>query len=143
MPKTYRCNKIKEDGEVCNETDENNFTEGRYTSCKKCRLKVMSDYNKFKKEEKKDKNTNKIDPDNHVRYLIEDTITRVSLINNMTIPKIIHKLEMDITNECVNLSEKINTFENKILELENENIRLKLQLLKFKEHIQNILNEKL
>jgi hypothetical protein len=154
MPKIYRCNKIDETGNICNETNENNFNEGRYTTCKKCRLKFMIDYNKLKKEEKQNQNTTKIDPDNHIRELIEDTISNVSLIKNQTIPNIIRRLEKDITEECLNFEDKIKIFEakfedsikkfeDKISSLENENIALKIQLLNFKECIQKSLNEKL
>jgi hypothetical protein len=154
MTKIYRCNKINEKGSVCNETDENNFRKGRYNTCKKCRLRVMSEYNKSKKEQKQNEDANKTDPDNHIRCLIEDTITRVPLINKKTIPCIIHKLELDITEECLIFDEKLKKFEtnfeekikilvSKISTLEDENITLKLQMLNFKEYIRKTLNEKL
>jgi hypothetical protein len=141
MPKVYRCDKTNEEGDICNETDPQNFTEGRYNTCKKCRSKFMEDYNKQKKDEKQNKKANTVDPDNRIRTLIKDTISDTPIIKNL--PKVIHKLEKDISEECLNFNDKITKFEEKISSLENENIALKLQLVKFKEYIQKILNEKL
>jgi hypothetical protein len=114
----------------------------------------MSEYNKSKKEQKQNEDANKTDPDNHIRCLIEDTIIRVPLINKKTIPCIIHNLELDITEECLNFEEKIKKFEtnfeekikilvSKISTLEDENILLKLQMVNIKEYIRKTLNEKL
>ena len=141
MPKVYRCDKTNEEGNICNDTNEQNFIEGRYNTCKKCRLKIMADYNKKKKNEKQTQKANTIDPDNHIRTLIKDTISDITLIKNL--PDIIHRLEKDISEECLNFNDKITKFEEKISLLENENIALKLQLLNFKEYIQKTLNEKL
>ena len=143
MPKNYRCNKINEKGEICNETDEDNFSEGRYTTCKKCRLRVMAEYNKSKKEEKQRKVTAKPDPNNHTIKLIKDTILLVPLIDKMAVPVKIHDLEVNISNICSDFGKKFQDFETKMSSLEDENIKLKLQLLSFKEYMQKILNEKL
>jgi hypothetical protein len=141
MPKIYRCDKINEEGNICNETDQQNFTEGRYNTCKKCRLKIMTDYNKKKKDEKENKKNNTTDPDKNIRKIIEEIIKDTPTIKNL--PNIIRKLEKDITEECMNFDDKIKKFEERISILENENIALKLQILKFKEYIQKTLNEKL
>lgn len=143
MPKKYRCNKINEKGEICNDTNEDNFSEGRYTTCIKCRLKIMSEYNKAKKEEKQGKTPVKSESDKHTIELIKDTIQLVPLIDKMAVPVKIHDLEVNISNICTDFGKKFQDFETKMSLLEDENIKLKLQLLSFKEYMQKILNEKL
>lgn len=151
MSKTYRCNKINEKGSICNETDENNFSEGRYSTCKKCRLRVMSEYNKAKKEQKQNEDANKIDPDNHIRYLIEDTITRVPLLDNkMSVVDKFNDLDTEMSNvfnSCINemrkLSERIKKIEKENSEMEEEILTLKIQAKNTQKHIKNILNEEI
>jgi hypothetical protein len=98
MTKEYFCSKILSTGITCGERDSSKFISGRYTTCKKCRLQKMSDYNKSKTSKKKDEESEKIDPDCNIRWIIEDTIKRIPLINRQTIPERIESSEEDITN---------------------------------------------
>jgi hypothetical protein len=134
MPKEYCCNKILESGAVCGERDTTKFNVGRYTTCKNCRLKFMSNYNKSKSSGKKDEKNSIIDPEYNVRYLIEDTIKRIPLIERNTIPERIEIIEEEyidsltkqqIKNEQVQLKflvleQKINTLEKYIEKIEKE-----------------------
>ena len=102
MSKRYFCDKLLDSGLICGETDISKFIEGRYTSCKSCRLQMMSQYNKSKNSKKKDNEAKKVDPDCNIRYLIEDTINRVPFLGQQTIPDRIKSSEEDIT-EILNL----------------------------------------
>lgn len=97
MPKDYYCNKLLPNGTVCREREVTKFIEGRYTTCKACRLRSMSDYNKSKTSKKKDIEATKADPDCNIRYLIEDTIKRVPFIQRQTILERIESSEEDVT----------------------------------------------
>jgi hypothetical protein len=98
MPKVYYCNKLLENGATCGERDVSKFIEGRYTTCKSCRLRAMSIYNKSKTSKKKDEESSKTDPDCNIRWLIEDTIKRVPFMGKQTIPERIESSEEDITS---------------------------------------------
>lgn len=115
MPKSYFCDKLSESGAICGETDISKFIEGRYTTCKSCRLQMMSQYNKTKTSKKKDKEAKKVDPDCNIRYLIEDTIKRVPFIGFQTIPDRIESSEEDLTG-VLNLFQEHIEKNNIILE---------------------------
>jgi hypothetical protein len=123
MPKIYRCNKINELGITCGETEAFRFEDGRYTTCKKCRLRFMSEYNKSKKSNKKEEVVNKIDPDNNIRYVIEDTILRTKILNGASIPSKIEDLEIDIS------------------QIAEKNYEIMIQLIEFKEIVSLKMNE--
>jgi hypothetical protein len=139
MPKEYCCNKLLESGAVCGERDSTKFSSGRYTTCRNCRLKSMSYYNKKKTSDRKDEKNTNIDPECNIRYLIEDTIKRIPLMNNYTIPERIESFEEEYTgflskqernNESI--QSKFNLFEQKIASLEKyiEKIEKELSELK-------------
>jgi predicted transcriptional regulator len=110
----------------------------------------MSEYNKVKKEQKQNEDANKIDPDNHIRYLIEDTITRVPLLDNkMSIVDKFNDLDIEMSNvfnSCVTemkkLSERLKKIEKENSEMEEEILTLKIQAKNTQKHIKNILAEK-
>ena len=134
MPKTYCCDKILENGTICGESDITKFMDGRYTTCKPCRYRLMSVYNKNKTTERKDKRIETIDPDAHLRFIIEDTLRRVPLIGRQSVIERIKNGEDDVsgffenqytTNDRVNLKllqleQKINTMQLYIDNLEKE-----------------------
>ena len=98
MPKEFICRQIK-NGELCGETNPENFSSGRYTACKSCRSKMASKLINEKKIKDKDEKANRIDPDEDTRYLIEDTIKRIPLINNKTVQEAIRDIdEMNVNN---------------------------------------------
>jgi len=109
MSKVYFCNKILENGSICGERELSKFIEGRYTTCKPCRLRNMSQYNKSKTSKKKDVESTKIDPDCNIRYLIEDTIKRIPFMGGETIPERIESSEEDISN----VFEKVHAYFDK------------------------------
>jgi transcription initiation factor IIF auxiliary subunit len=98
MPKEYFCTKVLPNGIMCAERDNSKFISGRYTTCKSCRLRTMSEYNKEKTIKKQDKEAEKIDPDCNIRWIVEDTIKRVPFIDKQTITERIKSSEDDITS---------------------------------------------
>jgi hypothetical protein len=71
MPKEYLCNKII-NGKFCGETNPDNFPKGRYSVCKKCKNKEMSEIRQKKKEENDKEKVKKIDPQLDFKKLIEN-----------------------------------------------------------------------
>jgi lipopolysaccharide assembly outer membrane protein LptD (OstA) len=139
MPKEYCCNKLLESGTVCGERDSTKFSSGRYTTCRNCRLRFMTSYNKKKTSDKKEEKNTNIDPECNIRYLIEDTIKRIPLMNNYTIPERIESFEEEYTeflskHERRNgtIQSKFNLLEQKIESLEKyiEKIEKELSELK-------------
>lgn len=130
MPKSYFCDKLSESGVICGEIDISKFIEGRYSTCKSCRLQMMSQYNKTKTSKKKDKEVKKIDPDCNIRYLIEDTIKRVPFIGFQTIPDKIESSEEDLT-DVLNLFQEHIEKNNIILE------QMQKQIDELKEKFEN------
>ena len=137
--KQHYCEKINNMGFICRESDSTKFEEGRYNICKQCRLYYMKLYNKSKKDNKKDENVNKLDPDKNIRFIVEDTVKRMSFIEGFTIKDKIDGLDKDLSS----ISEKTEgnmikylNFENivveKIQELKKENdvLRKEIQELK-------------
>ena len=139
MPKEYCCNKLLESGAVCGERDTTKFSSGRYTTCRNCRLRSMANYNKKKTSDKKDEKNTNIDPECNIRYLIEDTIKRIPLMNSYTIPERIESIEEEYIdsfnkqkdkNESIQvkynyLEQKVNSLEKYIEKIEKELLELK------------------
>lgn len=139
MPKEYCCNKLLESGIVCGQRDQTKFSSGRYTTCRDCRLRFMSTYNKKKNSDKKDDKNISLDPDCNIRYLIEDTIKRIPLMNSYTIPERIESFEEEYTeflskqerkngliqSKFLFLEQKIDTLEKYIEKIEKELSELK------------------
>ena len=124
MPKGYCCKQsIK--GELCGETDPVKFSPGRYTACKACRNRASKQLISDKKVKEKDNIAKNLDPDENIRYLIEDTIKRVRLINDNkeTIEEAISSVDkMNSCNTDVigDLLEKIRYIERRLERLENK-----------------------
>ncbi len=135
MPKTYYCDKILDNGIICGERDTSKFIEGRYTTCRACRLNLMSKYNKSKTSKKQEEVSNKIDPDTSIRYLIEDTIKRIPLINKNTIPERIEGLEEDITDVFTKQWQYVEKNDTKIEVLEKRIKHLEEYIEKINKHL--------
>lgn len=134
MPKDYFCNKLLPNGTVCGEREVSKFINGRYTTCKPCRLRNMSDYNKTKTSKKKDEEVTKTDPDCNIRYLIEDTIKRVPFIQKQTIIERIKSSEDDVT-DILNLHHEYVEKTDFIIE------KIKKQMEEMKNEIKNLKEE--
>ena len=122
MPKEFICRQIK-NGELCGETNPENFSSGRYTACKSCRSKMASKLLNEKKIKDKDDKANFLDPDEDTRYLIEDTIKRIPLINNKTVQEAIRDIdEMNSlnTSEIGDLNDLLKTLMQRIKVLEEK-----------------------
>jgi hypothetical protein len=121
MPKEYFCTKLNDLEIPCGERDVSKFNEGRYSTCRSCRLKSMSEYNKTKTNKSKEQKNKLLDPDYNIRCLIEDTIKRVPISSDQTIVERIENNEFDIS-EMVSTnyaftsktSEKLETIEKQI-----------------------------
>jgi cyclopropane fatty-acyl-phospholipid synthase-like methyltransferase len=120
MPKDYFCSKILDTGFPCGERDVSKFIEGRYSTCRQCRLRSMSDYNKTKTEKCKEDKTKKIDPDKDIRWLIEDTFLRVPLLSNQTIKERMESNEYDVSDLLEKHFDYAETTNKKIENLENK-----------------------
>jgi hypothetical protein len=142
MPKDYYCNKLLPNGTVCGEREISKFIDGRYTTCKNCRLRSMSDYNKSKTSKKKDTEATKTDPDCNIRYLIEDTIKRVPFIQRQTILERIESSEEDVTSVMNLHHEYVDKNDYKIDLLCKQLEEMKKEIKNLKEEIKNLNSEK-
>jgi hypothetical protein len=133
MTKEYFCTKILDTGLPCGERDESKFIEGRYSTCRQCRLRSMSDYNKTKTSKGKEKKTKTIDPDNDIRWLIEDTFLRVPLLSNQTIKERMEDNEFDISDLLGKHHDYVEQTNLKIQKLEQklENSYKCIEMFKF------------
>jgi hypothetical protein len=120
MPKEYCCNKLLESGIVCGQRDQTKFSSGRYTTCRDCRLRFMSSYNKSKIQNKKEEKNSNIDPEFNIRYLIEDTIKRIPLMERNTIPERIECIEEEFIDSLSKQQSKNQFIESKFLLLEQK-----------------------
>jgi hypothetical protein len=120
MPKDYFCSKILDTGLPCGERDESKFIEGRYSTCRQCRLRSMSDYNKTKTSKSKEQKSKTIDPDKDIRWLIEDTFLRVPLLSNQTIKERMESNEFDISDLLEKHFDYVEKTNSKIENLENK-----------------------
>ena len=137
MPKEYFCSKILDTGLPCGERDVSKFIEGRYSTCRQCRLRSMSDYNKMKTDKTKEQKSKKIDPDSDIRWLIEDTFLRVPLLSGQTIKERMENNEFDVSElfekhfdyvEKTNI--KIRNLEKNLENSENKFLKC-IELFKF------------
>jgi hypothetical protein len=136
MPKEYFCDKQLENGVICGERDVSKFIEGRYTSCRKCRNKIMSEYNKSRTEGRKEKEMDKIDPDKNIRLLIEEVVCKYPLIDGKyNISEKFKSTEEDISDIIIKtfvdferINKKFDSMQLHIQSLEKEIVDLKSKL---------------
>jgi len=136
MSKQYFCKRILEAGYVCGEKDIKKFEPGRYTVCKACRLKYMSDYNKNRRNIALNERMDELDPDKKIRAVVEDTIVRIPLLDGKTIQQRMDDNEEEISNVIefnyvsdLNLREFIEKTNKTILVLQKriEDLEIKLR----------------
>lgn len=123
MPKKYFC-KTMEDFEICGETRPESFEPGRFSICRKCRVKR----NKLSKDKKFDlvieERNNKIDPSSDIRYLIEDIILRYPLLHGKTILERFEDDEQETTNLLLSTHSKFE-----LIQQENNILKQKIEYL--------------
>ncbi len=147
MTKIHYCKKILENGTVCGEMDASKFESGRYSACKSCRNISTIACIKSKKEGIKVEKIKKIDPDVNLRWLIEDTIKNIPLLDGTrTIKDSILSLEEEssnmFNNNCYREERIFNILKQheldmnfllgKIQKLESENKELKNEISELK-----------
>jgi hypothetical protein len=135
--KIHYCDKMVEN-KVCGEMNPVNFETGRYSTCKRCRIK-MNNKNRAIKNKKLENDiyetkANIIDPDVDIRYLIEETINNVNFIRKKSIINAILDMEQDI----IGSDEKIDKLwdllreKNRILENANSHLQDRLKDLEIR-----------
>jgi len=131
MPKVYFCKQMK-DSEMCGESDPKNFENGRYSTCRSCRSKSQRDKKAVEKDNTSENKTNSLDPSRSIRYIIEDTILRVPLLEGETILKKIRNCEEDISDLAVkqhNLISRMETNQSYLL-MYIQKLEAEIQLFK-------------
>ena len=125
MSKTYYCTKMIDNSTICGERNIENFKPGRYNTCKSCRLKIMADYNKNKRDELREKKIQEIDPETNIRFVVEDTIKRVPLIEGKTIEENLNSLDEEIGEMSIKNCEYKERIEKLIYNLQKQIDELK------------------
>jgi hypothetical protein len=131
MPKVYFCRQFR-DGDACGETDPAQFSPGRYTACKFCRNNIARKAMADKKIKNKDENANHLDPDQNIRYLIEDTILRMPILEKRTVKDAIDDIDQTNSDNMIAISElndtlkelveRVKRIESRLITLENKNL---------------------
>jgi hypothetical protein len=142
MPKVYFCKNMKENFEICGETDPQLFSSGRYTMCRKCRTNKQKVQNDAKKESVTEQKIDTLDPTKNIRRVIEDTIIRQPLVEGMTFTEKFTDMETRIADSIEisceykykndvlfnKMESYIKLLENRIENLENEIKTIKQKL---------------
>lgn len=131
MPKVYFCKK-ENNFEICGETDPKNFEVGRYSTCKVCRSKSKKEKRQNEKSKDYEEKTSSIDPSKNIRYVVEDTILRIPLLEGETIHEKIRNTEEDISELAMknhNLNSKMDANYSYLL-LYIQKLEAEIQLLK-------------
>lgn len=142
MPKVYFCKNIKENFEICGETDPQHFSPGRYSMCRRCRTNKQKIQIDMKKEIITEEKIDTLDPAKNIRRVVEDTIIRQPLVDGMTFTekfadmetRIADSIEISCDYKYKNdvLFNKMETYikflENRIETLENEMKTIKQKL---------------
>jgi hypothetical protein len=131
MSKVYFC-KQECNFQVCGETDPKNFESGRYSTCKSCRSKVKKEKRQVEKNKDSEEKMSAIDPSKNIRYIVEDTILRIPLLEGETIHEKIRNTEEDISELAVknhNINTKIDMNYSYLL-MYIQKLEAEIQLLK-------------
>lgn len=141
MPKVYFCKNMKDNFELCGETDPQLFSNGRYSMCRKCRTAKQKIQSDIKKESKIEEKSNTIDPAKNIRWLIEDTVIRQPIIEGMTFSEKFKDMETRVSDSIEISCEYqykndliLKKMENYIKLLENkiDNLELEIKIIKSK-----------
>lgn len=152
IERIYFCKQKINGKEICGKTNPDDFSKGRYTTCKECRLAYVRDYNKKLVEEEKsikqmsnvEKITNnKGDLGKNVHDLIINILETYPLNNiGIALPIKIEDIETNAVQDYMrhkhrldDLEEELEKIKNKVKFLELENQDLKRNLEKIKNNI--------
>jgi hypothetical protein len=105
MPKQHFCKKA-ENNIVCGEHNPENFEEGRYSICKKCRTKATYESVKKKRDKEKEIKVEEIKTEFNILDIAKDTFLKVPVKNGETIEqnldsviRSLNKIEIDRVND--------------------------------------------
>ncbi len=134
MTKEFYCNKLLPNREICGEKEVSNFEKGRYSTCKKCRTRLNSEYIKQKKDEDLKDKFKTIDSDNNIKCLIEDTINKYPIYSGCTIVQLFSDLQNYTSEELSFMSERIRENNDLIKKLfeDNKNLTSTITILENK-----------
>jgi len=113
VSKIYFCDKTV-NFKVCGETNPENFIEGRYSTCKKCRNKYVREIYKEKKTSKNEEFNKIVDPSSNIRTLIVDTIKNCPIIDGKSIEYKIKSAEDDIGDVLCTSSDSLEKFKMEV-----------------------------
>lgn len=141
MPKSYFCENVI-GFDVCGEDNPENFSEGRYSRCKRCRNMDVRNRVKAKKELTKDEELErKIDElkdGRKIQLLIENIILdRPLMQDGMTISDAIHNITSSISSYRQKDNYLVNELTKKVNKLEQDNF----YLAKNNESLKNQINQ--
>jgi hypothetical protein len=131
MPKTYFC-KVVNNFEICGETDPKVFEQGRYSTCRNCRNKKNKEIKEKNLSSQIEEKNNKIDPSCNLRYLIEDTILKVPIIDGYNISEKFKTDNEETSNILLLMQTTFTNMEKRIEYLEKyiNLLELKIDTLK-------------
>jgi hypothetical protein len=84
MPKSYFCNKIT-DGIQCKDINPENFEKGRYSICKKCRIKNVMENKSYRNNMELYDKVKKIDPKEELQLVVEYSLKNKNFTGELSI----------------------------------------------------------
>lgn len=131
MPKAYLCRQFR-DGNMCGETDPAQFSPGRYSACKYCRNNIAKRTMVDKKVKNLNENVDHMDPDQNIRFLIEDTILRIPILEKRSVKGAIDNIDQTNSDNMIAISElsatlkeiieRLRCIESRLTTLETKNL---------------------
>ena len=119
MPKQHFCKKV-ENNIVCGEHNSENFEEGRFSICRKCRTRSTYESVKKKRDKDKELKIEEIKTEFNILDITKDTFLKVPVKNGLTIEqnldsviRSINKIEIDRTNDANIMNLNITLFQKK------------------------------
>jgi hypothetical protein len=127
--RSYICENIK-NGKICGESNYENFTKGRYTTCNQCKKEYLREYRiKVKKVKEFEKNTSIIERiDNNMGSLGENIHTMVNDVIN----------ETPLKGIGISLPGKLQEFEDNMM---INNTKINIILLAMEKKIDSLVKE--
>jgi hypothetical protein len=149
MSKEYLCKQIK-DGEICGETNVENFTKGRYSKCIECKNKYHKDYHKKVVAAKELEmnmiiveriNQNKGDLGKNIHDMIDDMFHTYPLKSiGIALPVKLKEYEDEMKNFISKVSNIMQGMDKKLEHLIKENTKIKEENIKIKENKEDLKN---
>ena len=127
-----------------------NFETGRYSACKSCRTTISNFIQNVKKEkikkEIREEKIKVIDPEENLRWIVEDTIKIKPMYDGQTLIKSIKSIDdllSETMSEChekfgnmqttiINQGQTINTLSNSIIDLKTVILNLQKEITELK-----------